>query len=130
MSVEPAFDDFIGSRGDRCCKALFEEADVTIGEGCRLFDQSKRSDEGLRHALLADFEVPARALGLGAPIAVVLHVDRSERIGFATCRSFGLAQGTSLLRHARSPVDGAQLGGILPCFACDRMTYGVDGGIT
>src|SRR5262249_25209182 len=131
MSVEPAFDDFIGSRGDRCSEALVEQADVAIRQPCRLFDQSERSDQWLRNALLADPEVPARAFGLGAPISLLLHVDGSERIGFDTGRAFRFAQRTSLMRHAQFSCGWAELGGhSTRALPCDRMTYGFYGGIT
>src|SRR3990170_6316692 len=97
--VEP-IGDFLGCGSDRLRQPLFDEADFAIGGGCRLLDQGDRPDQGFRHIFLADPEIPARALGLRAPIAVVRHLDLAKGIGLDARGSWGPAHGTSVLRHA------------------------------
>ena len=52
---------------------------VDLGRGA--LDDAERADDRSRHALLADAEIAARALGLRAPIAVGRHLDRAEGVG-------------------------------------------------
>ena len=91
MSIEFVFDDLVGRGGDGLCQPRLEQADFAVGEGRGLLDQGDRPDQRLRHAFLADPEIPARALGLRAPIAVVRHLDRSEGIGLDARGSWGPA---------------------------------------
>src|SRR3972149_1955389 len=103
MSIKLAFNHLVGRGSDRLRQPLFDEADFAIGEGCRLLDEGDRPDQGLRHIFLADPEIPARALGLRAPIAVVRHLDLAKGIGLDARGGWGPALGTSVLRHARFP---------------------------
>ena len=81
MAIERAGDHLVGRRGDRLRQALVDQAEFEIGQCCSFLDHGHGPDQGLRHGLVADFEVPPRALGLGAPVAVARNFDRSERIG-------------------------------------------------
>ena len=62
-------------------RASSEPSSRLVSAAARLTMASAR-DQRARHALLADAEIIARALGLRAPIAVGRHFDRAERIGF------------------------------------------------
>src|SRR5262245_46498712 len=99
MFIELAFDNLIGSRADGVSQALVEEAEIAVGLGGRLLDHGDGPDQGFRHDVLADPEVPARALGLRAPIGVVRNLDLSEAIGFDARGGWGPAFGTPVLRH-------------------------------
>src|SRR5262245_44450030 len=101
MRIELAFDNLIGSGADGVSQALVEEAEIAVGLSGRLFDHGDGPDQGFRHNVLADPEIPARALGLGAPIGVVRNFDRSETVGFDARGSWGPAFGTPVLRHAQ-----------------------------
>ena len=84
-------DHLVGGGGDGLCQALFDEAEFEVGEGRSLLDHGDGADQGLRHVFLADPEIPARAFGLGAPIAVAGNFDLAERIGLDARGSWGLA---------------------------------------
>src|SRR6187549_2180278 len=81
MRVVPAFDHLVGSRHDSLGKALLDQAELGISESRGLLDHRQSPDQRLRHFLFTDPEIPARALGLGSPVAVCGNVDRSEGIG-------------------------------------------------
>ena len=53
-------------------------------------------DHLARHPLIADAEIPERALGLRAPVAVRRHLDGAHRIGFRAHSRF--------VGHRPSPV--------------------------
>src|SRR5262245_40832005 len=82
MSVVRAFDHFVSSRHDGACQALVDQAKLEIGKRRGLLDHGERLDQGQRHALLADPEISARALGLRAPIPVGRYLDEAKGIGF------------------------------------------------
>jgi hypothetical protein len=50
--------------------------------GRRVFDPRQRAHDRDRHALRADREQPAAALGLCAPQGIARHLDRAEAVGF------------------------------------------------
>ena len=77
------------------------EPERQIGLRRGALDEGERADQRARHALVADAEIVARALGLRAPIAVGRHLDRAERIGFGAVFGAGL----SLLPEAVEPHD-------------------------
>ena len=81
MRIVPAFDHLVGCRHDSLGQALVDQSELDIGESRGLLDHRQSPDQRLRHFLLADPEIPARALGLRPPIAVCGNVDGTERIG-------------------------------------------------
>ena len=81
MRIVLAFDHLVGCRYDSLGEGLVDQSELDIGKGRGLLDHRQSSDERLRHFLLADPEIPARALGLRSPIAVCDNVDGAERIG-------------------------------------------------
>src|SRR5262245_52399613 len=101
MFIELAFDNLIGSDADGVSQALIEEAEIAVGLCGRLLDHGDGPDQGVRHHVLADPEIPARSLGLGAPIGAVRNLDLSETVGFDARGSWGPAFGTPVLRHAQ-----------------------------
>src|SRR5207244_4419884 len=55
-------------------------AELGIDERRGLLDRRERRDQFARHAFAADVEVAQRALGLCAPVMLVVDVDRPEAI--------------------------------------------------
>ncbi len=88
MPVELPLDDFIGSGRDRIRQLRLDQLQLEIGERCRFFHHGEGPDQGLRHGFLADSEIPQRPLGLRAPIAVLSHLDRTERVRLGAHRFF------------------------------------------
>ena len=89
MPVELAVDDLVRRLHDRLGAPRVERAEREIGLGGGALDDGERGDQRARHALLADAEILARALGLRAPIAVGRHLDRPEAVGFGAGFHFG-----------------------------------------
>ncbi len=81
LIVEPAGDDLIGGGNDRLGAACIERTELPIGFGGGALDERQRGDQRARHALFADAEIVAGALGLRAPIGFRCDLDRAERIG-------------------------------------------------
>ena len=90
MIVELAVDDLLRRLHDGLCAARIERSERQIGFRRGALDDGERADDRARHALLADAEIIARALGLRAPVAVRRHFDRAERIGFGAGLHFFL----------------------------------------
>ena len=82
MIVELAVDDLLRGLHDRLAAPAVERSKLEIGFRRRALDDGERSDKRARHALLADAEIAARALGLRPPIAVGRHFDGPKRVGF------------------------------------------------
>src|SRR4029453_4550930 len=101
MFIELAFDNLIGSGADGVSQALVEEAEIAVGLSGRLLDHGDGPDQGFRHDILADPEIPARALGLRAPIGFVRNLDLPETVAFDARGGWGPAFGTPFLRHAQ-----------------------------
>jgi hypothetical protein len=104
MGVVPAFDHLVGSRHDGPCQALVDQAKLEIGKRRGLLDHGERLDQGQRHAFLADPEIPARALGLRAPIPVCGDLDGAEGIGFHARRGCSLWTARRVLAHGHTYV--------------------------
>src|SRR5262245_12047232 len=81
MTVELAVGDFLGRLRDRLRAPRVEGAEVMVHLGRRALDEAQRAGDRLRHALLADAEVVARAFGLSAPEPIGGHLDRPEGVG-------------------------------------------------
>ena len=81
LVVELAVDHLLRGLADRLGELGIELAEPHVDPGRRELDDAERADQRRRHALAADLEVLQRALGLGAPVAVGLDLDRAERVG-------------------------------------------------
>src|SRR6202163_3760518 len=66
---------------------LIDQPEFAIGLRRGKLDDAKRADDGHRHPVLADAEILPRALGLGPPIAIGGHLDRTEAVGLGARRT-------------------------------------------
>ena len=82
MIVELAVDDLLRRLDDGFGAARVERAELAIGLRRGALDDGQRADDRQRHALVADAEIVARALGLRPPIAIGRYFDRPEGVGF------------------------------------------------
>jgi len=82
VTVELSVDHLLGSIGDGFGQGFVEQPEFEIGQRRGFLDHGHGPDQGHRYGLVADHEIPARSLGLGAPIPVALYVDRAEGIRF------------------------------------------------
>ncbi len=98
LIVEFAVDDFGRRLHDRLGAPRIEQAELAIDFGGGALDQRQRRDQRPRHALVADAEIIARALGLRAPIAIGRDLDRPEAVGFGA----GFHGGNCFSRMRRS----------------------------
>ena len=80
MVVEGAGHDLVGSRHDRIGELAVQRTIALVHLRRRTLHDAERAHQGQRHALAADLEVLQAALGLRAPIARRVDLDRPERI--------------------------------------------------
>jgi len=77
--VKLAGNDFVASL-DHGISDLWLKSIVQVCRGCGLFEETEGLDNLKGHALTltSNLEVLERPLGLGAPIAICLHLDGTE----------------------------------------------------
>lgn len=112
--VVAACEDLVGGLFNQPGDFRRQFAEVVVDPRGGFLDQRQGVDHGERHALAADGEVLQRALGLGAPVGVVGHLDGAQAIGFGPAHecSPGCVSGSLGLR--------SRLG-----FRCRRFLVGI-----
>ena len=85
VNIEHAVDHLLAGVEDRLGELLRNAARPGVHFACGLLCDPVSADEHPRKAVLADGEVPQRALRLGTPIPVGWDLDWSEAVGFRSC---------------------------------------------
>src|SRR5437763_1482168 len=78
--------DLLGGLGDGVCLARLQQTQVTIGDRRGVLDAAEGPDEAAVEALTAYGEVLDGALGGGAVVRALGHLERSHRVAFDPLR--------------------------------------------
>ena len=78
---ELAVDHLLGGARDRVGEPRLERPCSRLTLAAARLTMAERAHERRRHGLAADPEVLQAALGLGAPVAIGRHLDRTEGVG-------------------------------------------------
>ena len=79
MSIELAVNDLVGRGGDGFASRASIRPSSRLVRAAAFLTSAIAPDQGLRHGFLADPEILARPLGLGAPIAVMRPLSIGPR---------------------------------------------------
>ncbi len=82
MAVKFALDDLVGGFADQVGFVLSQNTQFGVGLSSSFFEDAEGADDFARHAVVSDFEILERTLGLGAPVTVGGDLDFAHSIDF------------------------------------------------